>query len=268
MGKGKEIIEINLEKRALSLKEINEILENDVKNLKLEIRDMKKEIKFLKAQVEINNNNEKNLKKEVDLLKNLITNISINQVTIQNKLPIINNINSKIINNIEELNFIENRLKYMEQFKNKNLTYNLIYRGTKDGELASDFHRKVDGKDKTITIIETTKGMKFGGYIDRKWDSYSLWITDDEKCFVFSLSLYKIYNAVKGEDKYQLFEECGPNFAVFGLEDNLFEKSSLNIVNKFNANKRFSGFTSDYELTGGDKEFQVKELEVFQIEGK
>ena len=42
MGKGKEIIEINLEKRALSLKEINEILENDVKNLKLEIRDMKK----------------------------------------------------------------------------------------------------------------------------------------------------------------------------------------------------------------------------------
>ena len=102
--------------------------------------------------------------------------------------------NSKIINKKEELDLIENRLKYMKQFKNKNLSYNLIFRGTKDGELSSDFHNKVDGKDKTITIIETTKGLKFGGYIDKKWDNSSWWIKDDENCFILSLSLMKIYN--------------------------------------------------------------------------
>ena len=37
VGKGKEIVEIKLEKRAFSLKEMNEKLENDVKNLKIKI---------------------------------------------------------------------------------------------------------------------------------------------------------------------------------------------------------------------------------------
>ena len=156
----------------------------------------------------------------------------------------------------------------MKQFKNKNLSYNLIFRGTKDGTLPSDFHNKVDGKDKTITIIETTKGLKFGGYIDKKWESSSKWIKDDEYCFIFSLSLMKIYNPMKGKDKYFFLSCFGQNFSVFGLENNLFNKSSLNIMTKEDDNNRFSGFTSDYELTGGENEFRVKELEVFQVENK
>ena len=78
----------------------------------------------------------------------------------------------------------------------------------------------------------------------------------------------KIYNPIKGQDKYQFKSNCGPNFSVFGLEFNLFKKSSLNISTKKDANICFSGFTSDYELTRGEKKFQVKELEVFQIENK
>ena len=66
--------------------------------------------------------------------------------------------------------------------------------------------------------------------------------------------------------KYQFYSGCGPNFSVFGLEGNLFNESSLNIQRKDNAIKYFSGFINDYELTGGEKNFQVKELEVFQIE--
>ena len=123
-------------------------------------------------------------------------------------------------------------------------------------------------KDKIITIIETTKGLKFGGYIDKKWDSSSKWINNDENCFIFSLSLMKIYNPIKGKIKYMFYSKCGPNFSVFGLIYNLFNKSSLNIRTKESANTDFSGFTSDYELTGGEDEFQVKELEVFQIENK
>jgi len=273
VGKGKEIVEIKLEKRAFSLKEMNEKLENDVKNLKIEIEEikncnktLKEEIKYLKDNSSNEKNEINNLKKEIELLKKEIGILSTNGKQIQNKISIINKINSEIINKKEELDFIENRLKYMEQFKNKNLSYNLIFRGTRDGELSSDFHNKVDGKDKTITIIETTKGMKLGGYIDKKWDSSSEWIYDDENCFVFSLSLMKNYNPIKGKLKYYFNSRYGPNFAVFGLENNLFEKSSLNTQTKEQANcNYFSGFTSDYELTGGEIAFQVKELEVFQI---
>ena len=276
VGKGKEIVEIKLEKRSFSLKEMNEKLENDIKNLKIEIEEIKNDNKFLKEEIKYlkeNNSNEKNeinyLKKEIELLKKEIGGfLTTIGDKIQNKISIINKMNSEIINKKEELDLIEKRLKYMEQFKNKNLSYNLIFRGTKDGKLPSDFHKKVDGKDKTITIIETTKGLKFGGYIDKKWDSSGDWIDNDENCFIFSLSLMKIYNPIKGKDKYFFSSFCGPNFTVFGLKYNLFEKGSFNILKKEDANNRFSGFTSDYELTGGEKEFQVKELEVFQIENK
>ena len=48
VGKGKEVVEIKLEKRTFSF---NEILENDVKNLKNEIEEIKKSNKFLKKEI-------------------------------------------------------------------------------------------------------------------------------------------------------------------------------------------------------------------------
>ena len=44
VGKRKEIVEIKLEKRVFSLKEMNEKLENDIKILKIEIEDIKQMI--------------------------------------------------------------------------------------------------------------------------------------------------------------------------------------------------------------------------------
>ena len=63
VGKGKEIIEIKLEKRAFSFKEMNEKLENDIKNLKMEIEEIKKNNKSLKEEIKNlkdDNLNEKN----------------------------------------------------------------------------------------------------------------------------------------------------------------------------------------------------------------
>ena len=326
MLKGKENIEIYIEKKLLSLKEINLILEQDVKNMKIELENVKNNNNFLKEEIENIKNNvikslkedienmknneikleeelkllkeEKNkideLKKEIESLKsenetkNLLINEILERLSMNNKeninekeIDIQNNlkdsikeineienidIDSEIINKKEELDFIVNRLELMEQFKNKHLKYNLLFRGTKDGKSSLNFHNKVDGKDKTIAIIETTKGLKFGGYIDKKWDDNSGWICDDENCFIFSISLKKIYNPIKGERKYFFHSKHGPTFSVFGIKNNLFSKTSLNIKIKDKANERFSGFTEDYELTGGDYEFIAKEIEIFQIE--
>ncbi len=58
---------------------------------------------------------------------------------------------------------------------------------------------------------------------------------------------------------------CGPNFWVFGLQYDLFNKTSLNICKKDLANNSFTYFEKDYEINGGEEEFQAEELEVFKI---
>jgi predicted RNase H-like nuclease (RuvC/YqgF family) len=96
VGKGKEIVEIKLEKRAFSLKEMNAKLENDIKNLKIEIEEIKNDNKYLKEEIKYlkeNNLNEKNeinyLKKEIELLKKEIE-ILKNKNNIKIKIFIIN----------------------------------------------------------------------------------------------------------------------------------------------------------------------------------
>ena len=70
---------------------------------------------------------------------------------------------------------------------------------------------------------------------------------------------------MKGKEKYCFDKTCGPNFAEFGLVYDLFNKTSHNISKKHDANKYFTYFEKDYEINGGEKEFQAEELEVFKI---
>ena len=89
------------------------------------------------------------------------------------------------------------------------------------------------------------------------------WVRDDEDCFLFSLTYMKIYKPVKNQMKYVLGENLV--FSEFGLRDNLFEKSSFNILKKDKANNFFTGFDKDYEICGCEREFKIEELEFFQI---
>src|ERR1700761_845598 len=64
----------------------------------------------------------------------------------------------------------------------------LLYRGSRDGFGASDFHKKCDEKGPTLVIVKTTKGNIFGGMTFANWES----ITDgkhsgDENATIFSL---------------------------------------------------------------------------------
>ena len=91
------------------------------------------------------------------------------------------------------------------------------------------------------------------------------WITDDENAFVFSLNHMKIYNPVYGKEKYFCGGIYGPTFSGFYLYNNLFSESGNIVSNKKEANEYFSGFSSEYELNGGERNFITQELEVFQI---
>ena len=45
----------------------------------------------------------------------------------------------------------------------------MIFRGTKNGFRAKDFHEKCDNKGPTITIVQDVKGYIFGGYTSMNW---------------------------------------------------------------------------------------------------
>ena len=220
IGKGEDLISIELKKKSLSLEEINENLSKEISELRNKIEFLEKN-EIIKLKNEIINLKEENKKRDLKIneLLNWKNNVEGNE---KKETKNSNQIDSKIINKKEELDFITNRLKQINYFKNKNISYELVFRGTRDGKTPDIFHRKCDGTPKTITIIKTIKGLKFGGYIEKEWNNHEGWIKVDENCFIFSLDLQKIYNPVKGKEKYDFCPSDGPNFAEFGLAGDLF----------------------------------------------
>ena len=47
----------------------------------------------------------------------------------------------------------------------------LLYRGSRDGFKASDFHDRCNNKGETLTIIKSNDGYIFGGYTEIDWDN-------------------------------------------------------------------------------------------------
>jgi hypothetical protein len=50
-----------------------------------------------------------------------------------------------------------------------NFETKLLYRGTVDTFASAAFHSKCDAKGKTIVLVQSTKGKRFGGYTNDSW---------------------------------------------------------------------------------------------------
>lgn len=153
IGKGEDLISIELKKNLLSLQEINENLSQEVSKLKNKIEDLENGNKNHKNEMDKLKNEIDELKNEIIILKeeNKKRDLKINEIlNWKNKIEEkekeeINNlkkIDSKIITKKEELDLITNRLKQIYYFKNKSISYELIFRGTRDGSTSNIFHQK------------------------------------------------------------------------------------------------------------------------------
>jgi hypothetical protein len=67
-----------------------------------------------------------------------------------------------------------------------NNKWNLIYRASKDGFGANDFHSKCDKQPNTLIIIKSEHGNIFGGYTEQDWTSINNAKTDNNS-YIFSL---------------------------------------------------------------------------------
>ena len=138
----------------------------------------------------------------------------------------------------------------------KQIKFNLLFRMSRDGTTTINFPAKCDNKGKTLILIETKDGKRFGGYTSLQWNmegekryGENIWLFNLEK------SIYK-YNLIKqGKTPVIICDmNNGPSFE----EGIIFKDNNLSV-----------GYIEHQGLIKGeeiiDKKIQVKELEVFQV---
>lgn len=90
---------------------------------------------------------------------------------------------SSILNDKEEQLF-ETLLKEKNLFIG--YRFSLLYRATRDGFTANDFHGRVDDKGPTITFIQTKRGNVFAGFTTIPWTSM-IHFLEDNSAFLMTL---------------------------------------------------------------------------------
>jgi hypothetical protein len=198
------------------------------------------------------------LQKEVLTLKAQIATMSLTVTS----SPSVRSFDSLIISDFPEI-FAEFRAK---RFK-------ILWRGSRDGFKAKEFHGRCDGHANTLTVILDTKGNIFGGFTPLEWESppKPKNKTDESlKSFLFTLkNPHNIsarrfaLNAEKKHEAMRCDSERGPRFNAIGVADNCNRNTESNIY----VGRNYINDTGmdNYTVLTGSKDFQVKEIEVFEI---
>jgi hypothetical protein len=161
----------------------------------------------------------------------------------------------------------------------KSKSYHLLYRGSRDGFDSTPFHQRVDYHSHTLTIVETTKGFIFGGYIANEWDSSNKWKSDDSlKSFLFTLKnphnlAARTFSLKPDRKQYIIYCYSNTYLVWFGYCGGIALYDNCNITNNSHNNgfsHPQSSFVNDTGLPGstlftGEATFTVKELEIFEI---
>ena len=162
----------------------------------------------------------------------------------------------------KKININQSKVKVIKMtIDNKKLTLNLLYKATADSDKAAAFHAKCDEAKSSIVLVETDKGKRFGGYTTKSWRGDCI-DKKDEEAFVFSLDKMKTYDSIPDEDAIGCYPKFGPIFlgCQIRIFNNAFTKGGTTFERSLNYDTK-----EDFELTGGDRVFTVKEIEVYEV---
>ena len=151
-----------------------------------------------------------------------------------------------------------------------NKTIKLLYKASKNGDSYKDFYKFCGNKGPTVTIILTTKGLRFGGFTKLSWkkpkngpDNSKYY--EDKDAFIFSLDKKKKYLLKVDKINYAvcMWSDQGPSFG----DGNDLQISNNCLHNNNSYNNCPSSFqTEKNELNGGKNNFTVKDYEVYSIQ--
>ena len=169
----------------------------------------------------------------------------------------IKEVKGDIIHDMNELEMITKKINK----ENKRIIINLLYKASADSDSAAVFHEKCDGANNTIVLVETTDGKRFGGYTTKSWRGNCIEKADTD-AFIFSFDKMKTYDNIPGDDAIGCYPKFGPIFLGCQIKifDNAFTKGGTTFEKELNFNTE-----EDYELTGGNRTFGVKDIEVYEV---
>ena len=254
--------------------ELNKFKNNEIELIKKRIEEIKN---FERQKKEENNN--LILRKKIEEIKKLKEEYSlqIEELRKTQKLPKINQgldsknitfeekvekvcVKGELIHSPLELEFIIRKIN-SNSLLNKKIILNLLYKASVDTDKANAFHRKCDKAKSTLVLIQTDKDKRFGGYTSVDWKGNCL-EKKDEKAFIFSLDKMKIYKIIPGEFAIGCYPKFGPIFmgCQIRINDNAFSKGGTTSEKGMNFNTE-----EDYELNEGERVFNIKEIEVYEV---
>ena len=258
-------IEINGKKRQVRLN-LQPKNEDSKKKMALRIQEQTKQIEELSKQ---NQNLQKNYESLYNSIKHnyVIQTQNLNEIHYEAKNPNNLSIDSKIFKSEKEISFIKKNIanKIYKKLK-QDFTLKLLYRATKDGDKAANFHKLCDGICPLVLLVKTMDEVRFGGFTQTYFESTNEYRGKrDDKAFIFSLDKMKTYNIEKGQNAILCFKNYGPvfygnKFSNIFLSDNFFKTEGC-VAEK---GDRFLT-DEDFEINNGVQVFKTKQVEVFQV---
>jgi acetolactate synthase small subunit len=253
-----------------------EELNNNYTIINNEIESIKNENNILKNNLEEQKKNDKNEEiinklmednniykmkaEENELLKKQIEELQYQIQLGQEKQEIDgreSEVKGDIIHDIKELEMITKKINK----DNRKLIINLLYKASVDSDRAAAFHQKCDHAKNTIVLVETKNGRRFGGYTTCSWSGNCV-DKNDPEAFIFSFDKMKTYDNIPGDEAIGCYPKFGPIFLGCQIKifDNAFTKGGTTFEKELNFNTE-----EDYELTGGERTFEVKDIEVYEV---
>jgi hypothetical protein len=192
----------------------------------------------------------------------IIDNFSITDMHEKQNYSIVN-----IVNNVQTFELV----KLCEFDIKKELK--LLYRASRDGFKAENFHSKCDNIPKTLTIIKVKdKPHIFGGYTEATWEGNDI-CKEDPNAFIFSL-VNDDNKPIKMKIPNQNIQNAiychpfiGPTFSGFGGDFNISSDSNTNEFSRstYQHPNYQLGSNEAQNFLAGSCNFSTSEIEVYQV---
>ena len=163
--------------------------------------------------------------------------------------------------------------------KNKKVqAIDLLFRSSRDGDKLENIRKAIDKRKNVLAVIKTTKGRRFAGFTEKGYN-FSRAEGEDENAFLISFDNYRAYDYQKYVLNYQIglcFIQRDRNtyssvFTSFTCPFFFQNNGNIFIPNNFySKNCRIERvecpkWNQILELNLNEEEFNIKELEYFQI---
>ena len=241
--------EVNIE---LVSKDQNlEMIEKELKELKVNYDKIIIENKELKKRIE-------NLENEMKEIKKVLNpEFNINRIKIGNK---------SVIMKENEFDLIHLAIKSRLNKEVKELKK--LYQATIDGDGAINFHSRCDNIPNTLVLIKSAGNRRFGGFTTAQWSSSSEY-KDDPNAFLFSLDKQKIYSYKKNGKAIKNYKDFGPCFGgacdILINQHGIQEKHLYTYESSSSCSYNYNGDNNALSEDGKASWIYAAEYEVFQV---